>query len=109
MGRLAKKGAIGAAIVGGVAALGLWANSMRKSSARASQDALHTGEMDALRAQQEQMMQQAALAAGPADGRAPNEWQTRVRPGSAPQVAVGPAMTAVPADQVQDLGAPGRA
>lgn len=94
----AKKAGIAAAIVGGIAALGIAARSMAKNRSRVPANA-GMADLDALEAS----MAPAAMETGPADGRAPNEWQSKVRPGAAQQVAAQPAMTAVPEQSVQDL------
>lgn len=94
---------IPAAIVAGVGALGMIASRMGgKRRYRPGQD-LDRGEDDLAALE-------SSLPAGPAEGRAPNEWQNRVRPGAAPQVGAQPSMTAVDPASVQDLSTPpGRA
>lgn len=93
---------IPAAIVAGVGAIGMIASSMSgKRRYRPGQELNH-GDDDLAALEQ-------ALEAGPAEGRAPNEWQNRVRAGVAPQVAAQPTMTAVDPASVQNLNPPTRA
>jgi hypothetical protein len=100
-----KVGLIGAAIIGGIAAVGVFANNLRSNRAKATRDEIRNAPVDDV----PPLMTAADLAAmqqGPADGRAPNEWQSRVRPGAAQvQGPANPAMTAVDPNSVQDLGA----
>ncbi len=93
-------------IVAGVGALGLLASRLGgKRRYRPGQDLDH-GEDDL--ASLEKTL--TPMETGPAEGRSPNEWQNRVRPGVAPQVGAQPAMTAVDQASVQDLNTPpGRA
>lgn len=91
-----------AGIVAGVGALGLIASRLgSKHRYRPGQD-LDRGE-DELASLEKALP---PMEAGPADGRTPNEWQNRVRPGAAPQVGAQPAMTAVDPASVQDLNTP---
>lgn len=101
-----KRLGIGAAVVGGVVGLGLIASNMRKN--RSHVTAEHDAELDALAAASMPMqVPQPMEAAGPADGRGEYEWRNKVG-GRSPQIAGPnqPAMTAVSADSVQNLGAP---
>src|SRR5262249_44232609 len=95
----AKKAGIAAAILGGIATLGIMARSMAKNRSRVSPNA-GMADLEALEAS---LPQTAALEAGPAPGRGEGEWQNRVRPGAAQQAAAQPALTAVPEQSVQDL------
>jgi hypothetical protein len=96
--RAGKKAGIAALVIGGVAALGVAASNMRKN--RGKLPPRDNSDLDALAASIPD-----TLPAGPADGRAPDEWQSRVRPGAQPaRGPVNPAMNVGP--DVQDLGAP---
>lgn len=102
----AGKGALATLGIAAVVGLGaLWARSRRNNARMEQEGAIEAGraQLEAERAQM-QMMQEQALA-GPADGRAPNEWQSRVRPGASPQLAAQPSLTVSDAP-VQDLNAP---
>jgi hypothetical protein len=95
-----KKAGIVALAVGGVAALGIAANSMRKSR-RPERGATHAAmdrELEMLQAQQQLM-----LESGPQAGRGEYDWRNRVR-GGAVQGPDQPALTAVSSESVQNLG-----
>lgn len=96
--RAGKKAGIAALVVGGVAALGVAASNMRKN--RSKLPPRDNSDLDAIAASIPD-----TLPVGPADGRAPGEWQNRVRPGAQQDRGpVNPAMNVGP--DVQDLGAP---
>ncbi len=97
--RFAKKTGLAAALVGGTVALGVIASRMGSKRRYRPEDNIDQAQADLAALQ-------ASMPMGPADGRAPNEWQNKMRPGAAAQVAAQPAMTAVAPESVQDLGAP---
>lgn len=96
--RAGKKAGIAALVIGGVAAIGVAASNMRKRRSKLPER--DNSDLDAIAASIPD-----TLPAGPADGRAPDEWQSRVRPGAQPaRGPVNPAMNVGP--DAQDLGAP---
>lgn len=110
IGRTAKVGAIGAVVVGGIAALGIMANRSRAQAARDTRDEIANAPLDLPPVAIPQMMPPQPLEAGPAEGRAQGEWVNRVAPeraGIAAQQnpAAQPKMSVVPDSSVQDLGA----
>jgi hypothetical protein len=105
-----KFGAIGAALVAGAAAVGIMANRSRKAAAGAARDEIANAPntVDVPEAVIPQMMPPQPTEVGPADGRAPGEWVSRVaadRGGVDLQnPAAQPKMSVVPDSAVQDLG-----
>lgn len=101
-----RRAGIGAAVVGGIAALGIVASSLRRNNSRVPVNN-DMSDLDALEAGLPPLDTGASV--GPADGRAPGEWQRRVRPDGPVIGPNQPSMTAVPSESVQDLNAPSRA
>ncbi|MFO0389720.1 MAG: hypothetical protein ACK502_08410 [Alphaproteobacteria bacterium] len=105
-----KFGAIGAALVAGAAAVGIMANRSRKAAAGAAQDDIANAPntVEVPESVIPQMMPPQPTEVGPADGRAPGEWVSRVaadRGGVDLQnPAAQPKMSVVPDSAVQDIG-----